>query len=369
MHSKTTAINYPGLDFLRTCAILLVFMYHYMCFSGQHNPFGMLAHTGWLGVDLFFALSGYLIGNQIIECIHLTQDFSLAKFYIRRCLRILPNYVLVIALYYWIPTIREHPMTMPWWQFLTFTANLNYKICGFSHAWSLSLEMQFYLIMPLIILLLEKKFPKYKSYLWSFFIGSMLLTAIFLRLFRWIYYIQHAHDAEHALYFAYIYTPMFTRIDALLLGLTIAIIKNNHTNIWSKIINRTNFLLLIAYIGWMTVIYWFQYRINEEALPTIFAFFLFGITSALLICIAINPTTLLHRANFTITKNIALLAYALYLINIPIIVLVRDYFDKQHINYPTLQLLITTLLWFIAGGIIYHFVEFPFLKLRHKLRL
>ena len=76
-----------GLDTLRAAAILLVFMYHYQVFVSGEDTFGWLSTIGWVGVDLFFVLSGYLIGNQIFAELRRTETLSLKRFYARRFLR------------------------------------------------------------------------------------------------------------------------------------------------------------------------------------------------------------------------------------------------------------------------------------------
>lgn len=92
-----------GLDTLRAAAITLVFMYHYMVFVSHENTFGFLSEIGWVGVDLFFALSGYLIGNQIFSALANGEIISLKAFYARRFFRTLPNYYVVLALYFLLP--------------------------------------------------------------------------------------------------------------------------------------------------------------------------------------------------------------------------------------------------------------------------
>src|SRR5471032_3362109 len=101
--TKIPSVRIDGLDTLRALAILLVFMNHYMLFVSGEPTFGFLGEMGWTGVDLFFALSGYLIGNQIMGAIRSEQGFSLKNFYARRLLRTVPNFYFVLALYVFIP--------------------------------------------------------------------------------------------------------------------------------------------------------------------------------------------------------------------------------------------------------------------------
>src|SRR5690242_16265111 len=91
-----------GLDTLRALAIMLVFANHYMIFVSHDATFGWFSEIGWAGVDLFFALSGYLIGNQIFAGLRHGR-FAIGNFYARRLLRTLPNYYVVLALYAFWP--------------------------------------------------------------------------------------------------------------------------------------------------------------------------------------------------------------------------------------------------------------------------
>src|SRR5690242_12892235 len=142
-----------GLDTLRALAIMLVFANHYMSFVSHEATFGWFSRIGWAGVDLFFALSGYLIGNQIFAGLRAEgagePAFSLWRFYARRLLRTLPAYFFVLALYAFWPYWAGSLPHAPWWKYLTFTLNIDLKPGTlFSHAWSLCVEEQFYLLLP-----------------------------------------------------------------------------------------------------------------------------------------------------------------------------------------------------------------------------
>jgi peptidoglycan/LPS O-acetylase OafA/YrhL len=130
-----------GLDTLRAIAIIIVLMYHYKVVVSPENLFGFMSTLGWTGVDLFFVLSGYLIGNQVLSAFAKGQDFSLKLFYIRRFLRTLPNYYFVLALYFLFPVALGGTATAPLWSFLTFSQNLGLgQGETFTHSWSLCIE-------------------------------------------------------------------------------------------------------------------------------------------------------------------------------------------------------------------------------------
>ena len=118
-----------GLDTLRALAIVLVLMSHYNGFVSQAPTFGVIGSIGWAGVDLFFVLSGYLIGNQLLAPAARGESLDLKTFFARRLLRTLPNYYAVLAVYLLLPDSPIAGKSMaPAWRFLTFTQNfgLNY---------------------------------------------------------------------------------------------------------------------------------------------------------------------------------------------------------------------------------------------------
>jgi peptidoglycan/LPS O-acetylase OafA/YrhL len=112
----------PGLDLLRALAIILVVIYHagIFGFALPHR----LHRFGWIGVDLFFVLSGYLIGGQLLASLAREQSMNLPRFFSRRALRIMPAYLVVLAVYFCLPSLREFPEISPLWKFLISTKTL-----------------------------------------------------------------------------------------------------------------------------------------------------------------------------------------------------------------------------------------------------
>src|SRR5438045_8022892 len=144
----------PGLDLLRALAIVVVVIYHTGIF-GFALPYDVY-RFGWMGVDLFFVLSGYLIGGQLLAPLARGQRINLGTFFARRAFRILPAYFVVLSIYFLLPSWREYPeMSQPLWKFLLSMQNIAlHGGTAFSHAWSLAVEDQFYLILPLLLLVL-----------------------------------------------------------------------------------------------------------------------------------------------------------------------------------------------------------------------
>lgn len=150
---------YPRLDGLRAFAVFAVMVFHW----AQPTVAGRPLPLGFMGVELFFVLSGFLIGGILLraqeqnESDGTPQLFTLQRFVIRRALRIFPAYfvyLLVTALTLGVPDDE-------WWWYPTYLSNYRLSVTPewpghWSHTWSLAVEEQFYLIAPLIILLLSR---------------------------------------------------------------------------------------------------------------------------------------------------------------------------------------------------------------------
>ena len=131
----------PGLDLLRALAIIVVVIYHAALF-GFKLP-GRVDRFGWIGVDLFFVLSGYLIGGQLIAPLTRGRPIDLRRFFARRALRIIPAYFVILAVYAFLPPWREYPEMSPLWKFVLSVQNIGlHGGTAFSHAWSLAVEDQ-----------------------------------------------------------------------------------------------------------------------------------------------------------------------------------------------------------------------------------
>ena len=88
----------PGLDLLRTIAIVWVMLFHSFIVGGLGPNFEWLSRFGWAGVDIFFVLSGFLIGTQVLRPLQRRERLSFGAFYARRAWRILPAFAVVLTL-------------------------------------------------------------------------------------------------------------------------------------------------------------------------------------------------------------------------------------------------------------------------------
>jgi peptidoglycan/LPS O-acetylase OafA/YrhL len=147
--------HFAALDGLRGFAILLVFLYHCVTYGEWREPFTF----GWCGIELFFVLSGFLITGLILDARE--EPHGLRNFYVRRALRILPLYYTVLALLYVSLALSGEFLGSKavsgqvfFWAHLQnlFVAYAGWpKPLTFSHFWSLGIEVQFYLLWPLVL--------------------------------------------------------------------------------------------------------------------------------------------------------------------------------------------------------------------------
>jgi len=369
---KPTPVIFPptrrndGLDTLRALAIILVFMYHYMCFVSHEPTFGWGSTVGWVGVDLFFVLSGYLIGNQLFSGLAAGKPPSLRAFYARRLLRTLPNFYVVLALYFLFPAAMGGAQPPPLWRFLTFTQNLWLTPgTAFSHAWSLCVEEQFYILLPAAILL-GLKFGKSIRLAWVA-LGLMLLAGIVTRSLLWVEYGREAGGAvEH--YYPNVYYSSFCRFDEFLPGVAVALIKNFHPQVWRRMLAWGNAGLAagaaaVALLFYSVLEYYYIDGYGYGYFMSGFGYSLLAMAFALLVVAALSPASYLYRVRIPGAAALAAWSYAIYLTHKPLAVIAHRLLANLGIP-AALEVGIVVLACLLAGWLLYRLVERPFMRLR-----
>jgi len=356
-----------GLDHLRALAILLVFLFHYFILS--HGEPGWLPDTasfGWTGVDLFFVLSGFLISSQLFAQLKTGAPISFKQFFLKRFFRIVPAFLVTVALYFCIPFFREKPNLPPLWKFLTFTQNLglNLKETGaFSHCWSLCVEEHFYLFLPLILIFFRATRLLKNSY---WLIIGLFILGFVLRIFSFNHlYLPHSDtQGSWAYWYQFIYYPTYNRLDGLLAGVAVAGIYQFRPAAWNRISKRGNMWLLIG-LAVLTGAYF----LCEEQMTfaaSVFGFPLIALGYGLLVMGAVSPTSILYKWKSPVTTRIATLSYAVYLTHKGVIHMTHNMLEDVKIDSNLLLLIsIATCLGF--AWLLHVIVEKPFMRLRNRL--
>ncbi|MFB6455394.1 acyltransferase family protein [Chitinophaga sp. Hz27] len=351
-------IRLNGLDHLRALAIILVFIYHYGRLFASPQWLTDLGKFGWTGVDLFFVLSGYLIATQLFTDGQEQGKISVKTFYIKRFFRILPPYLLVVAIYFLFPDARERAAPAPLWKYLTFTQNLGLDVSiqgTFSHAWSLCIEEQFYLLFPFALIILQKTKLFHKSW---WLIPSLLIAGIILRACCWNILVSNAGDYTWIYWYKYIYYPTYTRLDGLLIGISIAAMLRFQPLLTRRIQSYSHFIM-VAGLMILTAAYFICE--DQSTFPaSVYGFPLVSIGYGCLVFAAVSPANLLYRHSSIITSYIAILSYALYLIHKIVIHLVQQYVVRLNIERDSvLTLLIATASCILAAVLMREIVEKP----------
>ncbi len=300
-----------GPDILRGLAILLVLTTH---FPGDHFPpvfADYIQPFGWLGVDIFFVLSGYLIGTELMRPVHAGKAPDLRVFYIKRLFRILPVFWLIVALYFAFPILQEGPTIAPPWRFLTFTLNFGLDIRTertFSHAWSLCVEEHFYLVLPVLILLFRRA-----RQIWLPFVCAavVLVGGLILRHHLWT--VWQAEGGQPVDFLKLIYYPSYCRIDGLLMGVCLAAARLFYPATYERIARPFITLPLAAVCLGVTGYLNLQTgQILTEIGSTIF-YPLFSLGIACLLSAVLDCEAFVRPARWTGIGFIAAISYSLYL--------------------------------------------------------
>jgi peptidoglycan/LPS O-acetylase OafA/YrhL len=351
----------PGLDLLRALAIILVVIYHAALF-GFKLP-GRIDRFGWIGVDLFFVLSGYLIGGQLLAPLAREQSTKLGRFFARRALRIMPAYFVVLAVYFLLPSWREYPdMAQPLWKFLLSVQNIAlHGGTAFSHAWSLAVEDQFYLALPFLLLFLCRR-PRA-----TVIVPCLLVVGgIVLRAFLAAQNPSVDGGVSFRGFQAWIYYPTWTRLDPLVFGVVLAAIEKFRPSWWQRLMNGALWLWLPGLAAIVYGLYLGEGDLTVAACIWQFPLIAFGM-AALLVC-AVSPRLVFRRIEIPGAAFFASIAYSVYLSHKLVIHAVNQFCSNHSIALTSVPaLLLVEVSIYAMGLILFLSIERPFLLLRRRL--
>lgn len=323
---------------LRAIAVLSVVFYHadFSIFKG-----------GWLGVDIFFVISGYLISNIIISEFN-DKTFSFKVFYTRRIKRIIPAlfstlFFTLFFTYFFLTPKATLEFIESLIATIFFYANYHFmnldfyiaesaKAMPLLHTWSLAIEEQYYLIFPLLVLFLYKYFKKYLT----FFIGIIVIISLYLNT------LSQSSEKFYRLEF---------RIWELLLGVLVMIISSNFK---IKNLEKIGFPLMF-----FPIFYFDETWINDTE-PKLIA--LTGIS--LIIFSNTDKTNLSKVLSLKPVSIIGLSSYSIYLVHQPIFAFYKIYKNTyQELSfYSKANILDSFLLCFVS--IVFGYFQYKYVEMR-----
>ena len=356
----------PSIDSLRALAVLAVIIYHV---DVNYLP------GGFLGVDLFFVLSGYLISSLIIKEYRKTGSLNLYNFYIRRARRLLPAVyfmitvgLVVMVLFNEVLLRKSHLdaifgyiYSSNWWYifhkldyFDSFGAQSPFK-----HLWSLAIEEQFYMIFPLLFLLVNRK-KKSKD-------GTYKLNKNFLYVVLGLILVSLI---AHILLFdinniSRIYFGTDTRAFSLLVGVVGAILYPME-RLHAKVTPQQNMIYsVVSLVSIATLITVMIYTSEYNTLLYRGGFLLVAILGLIVIISSGKQHTLMSRLlSFKPIVFIGKISYSLYLWHFPVLVLTTPVSEIGNPNI--IFVILRVILTFILATASYVFVETPIRKLGFK---
>ena len=347
----------PEIDGLRAVAVIAVIFYH-----SQISVSGNLIFTGgYIGVDIFFVISGYLITSIILNELLTTGKFSFLNFYERRVRRILPVLLVVMlaSLYFaWIMLLPDKLIQFSKSIFfsLGFVSNIFFYITGqeyaaqsslfipLLHTWSLSLEIQYYILFPILLFFSFKFLKKY------------LLKILFILFVSSLFYAEILSSKYDSAAFYFIYT----RIWEFLLGSFLFYFEINFSK--KKIISKKKnfFTILGVFLVAFSIIY-FDHKTYHPSLFTLLP--LIGI--CLIIWFSNKDDIVKKILSTKFFVYVGKISYSLFVWHYPIFVFARLNEFATNNFYNKFFLAIILIITSIAS---YYFIELPFRNRKLKLK-
>ncbi len=376
-----------GLDIIRAIAITIVIIFHSapilyplrtlpVIGSVVHKLLALTEPFGLLGVELFFVLSGFLIGTILIKIYLRSEHFGfkeIRSFLVRRWFRTVPNYWLILVLNYVLYTsLNLHIFQIDYLQYFVFIQNLWSKCPQFfPESWSLAVEEWFYLTLPVVLLLASFLFLKKgkKSVLFiTFFIYATVffLVRVFLT----------NSTNNDPLYFDYgVRKIVMFRLDAICYGFLIALM---HVYYNGRLMKVKRQLLLISVVGIIVItgihyigihpnfMFYNKYAYYRVFHNTVFLA-LIPLLFSLSIPYAASMKEIKSRRLSIAISTISKISYSMYLVHFTMLYMAFEHF-VVFTKYNCIPLYIAY--WVLVIGIslfLYHFYEIPLMNLRKKI--
>ena len=336
------------LDFVRGIAILAVMEYHFLTVPVS-NPVAVTFETFFkrvgFGVDLFFVLSGFLVGGLLVQELLKTGSVRIRRFLARRAFKIWPAYYVYILVQVFG---HHHPIKTFLWQNLLNVQN--YAGTSLSHTWSLAVEEHFYLLLPPLLVFLYKR---QRAGLMQILLGICALVLIGRTVSVVVF---HSGDTQW---------PTHDRIDSLLFGVILSFLLYTREELFHRVLTWRIPLLLVA-LGGLTFIFF-----NGHHTPRMWTY---GYTlnylamASILLLVYGYRGRLINSVPYRAVATIGVYSYGIYLWHLS----VREPALKLAMHVPVGARWLTLLLLqfaaaILVGVVMTKVIEFPMLRLRDRL--
>jgi peptidoglycan/LPS O-acetylase OafA/YrhL len=339
------------LDFVRGVAILLVVGFHALAPPTQSTFFraieGTLKAVGWSGVDLFFVLSGFLVGGVLLSEYKKTKALDVRRFIIRRGLKIWPAYYFYILFQV---VVRRHPIRS--FLFANLLHIQNYIGSSLEHTWTLSVEEHFYLLLSVSIGWMVVRRWSVRKMIITF--AALLCFILATRCVSW--YLGLHEMALHSTH---------TRIDSLLLGVILTGLLQFYPRYFDWIVNRKGLLISI----WISAMAFIAFAHDKP--PILYSI---GYTviylgyGAFMLLLYRHSGAIRHFVAYRVIAKIGVYSYGIYLWHLAVrdtCFAIANHFNSA-VRWPV-AIVLQYATAIVLGAIMTHFIEWPALRIRDRL--
>jgi peptidoglycan/LPS O-acetylase OafA/YrhL len=351
------------LDGIRAIAVMVVIGSHLASLLRFQQPtpwtsLNRLLQGGFVGVDIFFVLSGFLITSLILNEIDENGSFSVRRFYARRALRLLPALYVLLAVVFVISVTDGFSVHAQWtatWAAFLYIINWVYALpslhqgieelpSNLGHLWSLAVEEQFYLVWPLVMYAISRRRKT------SWLIPMLALTLIALVVSRRYSLLDQGYSTWS------IFPRTDARIDSILMGVVFAFAHRH-------LVFHPMFLRVSAYTASGALI-WFMYAGPNNGLLFKFGFTIIALCSAIVVIASVDrvwwPSKLLASRPLTAIGKVS---YGLYLWHIPVFVFMSQHVTGGMRSFRILLALLATSIVTLAS---WKMIEAPSLRFKDR---
>ncbi len=374
--------RYPALHGLRVLAIVSVVQFHVteILFFVEKMPLHPLfvasSMTVFFGMDLFFVLSGFLIGSILLHALETTQGgaSTLKRFYLRRIFRTFPAYYLTLLLLVVARGLNQkqaHNLPFEIAYLTDFVFPLDPSTTSMPWGWSLALEEQFYLLVPFLFLGLGRiKTDRARVIA----LGALWIAPLLVRLYVFYHYHPRGWELHEKLYFR-----AYSRFDTLVAGMILAVVHRTwHADLERWLAHpRHRAMLQVPALACL----WLLLKPNMfgDGATGLVTMFLWGtVTSVMYVCIGLlllHGKGAVHSWLGDLTfRRIATLGYGVYLVHVPmcdwLVVPLARWLDRHHVTmivvWP-LSVVLTVLAALALAYVMHLLIEKPSMWFREKL--